>query len=494
MNRFLFTLSALLWLATCPIVSAQNYPEVVFIFDASGSMAERIGNVTKIDAAKSVMKQIVPELNSSVRVGLIAYGHRRKGDCSDIEVLIPPGSNDRDLVLEKVLALRPVGRTPISDAVTVAVEMLKFKENETTVILVSDGKETCAADPCAVVKRLKGTGIKFVLHTVGFQVDQQARKELECMAKAAGGKYFHATDTAALLKSMQTINQEITKKVEVAKTTVTKAGTGLGKLELSMPESTRKGMHGLQVVRVKDEKVVKQTERLAARSVHPMLDGDYDIYYMFAQPNFGKPTRTHLGRIQIERGRQTNIELGGIDFNITKEFLEGESKLSEEQVIVVESGSGKAIVIVNDNNNGYYNYVPKSVPAGVYDIQIRYWNSKSPTTVATGITVKAGKLSVATIDTGIRVKPASSDLIGWDLLPVSAPREAGADEGAEDTLPPVLQVRRRADTKGPLYKGYAVPAGRYKLLVHIKGMDEPLPIAENLEIKKGQLIEFDTEL
>jgi len=239
---------------------------------------------------------------------------------------------------------------------------------------------------------------------------------------------------------------------------------------------------------------VKQTEKLAARSVHPMLDGDYDIYYMFAQPNFGKPTRTLLGRIQIERGRQTNIELGGIEFNITKEFLEGESRISEEQVIVTESGSGKAIAIVNDNNNGYYNYVPKSVPAGVYDIQIRYWNSKSPTTVATGITVKAGKLSAATIDTGIRVKPASSELIGWDLVPVSAPREAGADEGAEDALPPVLQVRRRADTKGPLYTGYAVPAGKYKLLVYIKGMDEPLPIAENLEIKKGQLVEFDTEL
>ena len=274
MNRFLFTLSALVWLVTCPIVSAQNYPEAVFIFDASGSMAERTGNTTKIDAAKSVMKQIVPELDSSVRVGLIAYGHGRKGDCSDIEVLIPPGSNDRDLVLEKVLALRPVGRTPIADAVTVAVEMLKFKENETTIILVSDGKETCAADPCTAVKQLKLTGIKFVLHTVGFDVDQEARQELECMAGAGGGKYFHAGDSAALLRAMQTISEEITEKVEVAKTTVTKRGTGLGKLELLMPENTLKSMQGLQIVRVKDEKIIKETKRLEARSIHPMLDGE----------------------------------------------------------------------------------------------------------------------------------------------------------------------------------------------------------------------------
>ncbi len=478
----------------CLTASAQDYPEIVFIFDASGSMSESAGGETKITAAKNVMKQIVPELDSNVRVGLIAYGHRRKGDCSDIEVLIPPGSTDRDQVLKKVLALKPVGRTPISDSVAMAVEMLRFKENETTVVLVSDGKETCAADPCAAVKQLKLTGIKFVLHTVGFDVNQEARQELECMAGAGGGKYFHAGDSAALLRAMQTISEEITEKVEVAKTTETKRGTGLGKLELLMPENTLKSMQGLQIVRVKDEKVIKETKRLEARSIHPMLDGQYDIHYLFAQPNFGKPTQMTLGRIEIARGRQTRIELGGIEFNIAEDFVKGDSRLNEEQVIVVEGGSGKPVAVVNDNNNGYYNYLPKAVPPGVYDIQIRYWNSEQPTTVATDVAVRPGKSAVATIDTGIRLKKASSSLTGWDLVPNSAPREAAEGEGQADSLPPTLQVRRRSDTIGPVYFGYAVPPGHYTLMIYIQGMDEPLPIAEDLEIKKGQLVVFDTEL
>lgn len=486
--------TVILLLLACLTVSAQDYPEMVFIFDASGSMSESTGGETKITAAKNVMKQIVPGLDKNVRVGLIAYGHRRKGDCSDIEVLIPPGSTDRDLVLEKTLALKPVGRTPISDAVAMAVEMLRFKENETTIVLVSDGKETCAADPCEAVKQLKLTGIKFVLHTVGFTVDKEARKELECMAEAGGGSYFHASDRAALLSAMQTISAEVTEKVEIAKTTVTERGTGLGKLELLMPENTLKSMQGLQVVRVKDGKVIKETKQLEARSVHPMLDGEYDIHYLFKQPNSDIPTQMTLGRLEISRGRQAKIELGGIEFNIPDDFLEGEYRLRAEQVIVAESGSGKPVAVVNDNRNGYYNYLPKAVPPGVYDIQIRYWNSEKPSTIARDVTVRPGKSTVATIDTGIRLKEASSALTGWDLVPNSEPREAGKAEGQNDSLPPILQVRRVVGTDAPVYVGYAVPPGHYTLKVYIQGMDEPLPIAEDLEIKKGQLVVFDTEL
>lgn len=99
------------------------------------------GNETKIEAAKAVMAEVVPSLEADVKVGLIAYGHRRKGDCSDIEVLVPPGSNDRDALLERVQAIQPKGKTPLSDAVATAVGRLKTKEAETTIVLVSDGIE-----------------------------------------------------------------------------------------------------------------------------------------------------------------------------------------------------------------------------------------------------------------------------------------------------------------------------------------------------------------
>jgi Ca-activated chloride channel family protein len=52
---------------------------------------------------------------------------------------------------------------------------------------LSDGVETCRADPCAVAVELKKADVKLVEHTVGFDVqDRQSVKQLECMAAATG--------------------------------------------------------------------------------------------------------------------------------------------------------------------------------------------------------------------------------------------------------------------------------------------------------------------
>ena len=39
-----------------------------------------------------------------------------------------------------------------------------------------------------------------------------------------------------------------------------------------------------------------------------------------------------------------------------------------------------------------------------------------------------------------------------------------------------------------------VRPGHYQLQVHIRGMTEPLVLEDNLEIKPGQLIEYDAGL
>jgi len=492
MRKILWTVVALILLAgLAQNARGQDYPEVLFVFDASGSMHESAGATTKIVAAKDVMKKIVPQLDPAVRVGLIAYGHRRPKDCRDIEVLTAPGSTDRNALLEKVMALAPQGMTPITDALSTAIELLKLNQNETTIVLVSDGKETCHADPCGVVEKLKATGIKFIIHTVGFQVDPAARGQLECIAQAGGGKYLQADDAAGLLQALQTINREVEEKVEAAKTTVTRAGTGLGRIELEMPESTLRGMAGLEIVRVKDEKVVKKTEALPAKSTHPLLDGEYEVSYLFAQPNYGEPTRTKLGRVDLTRGATARITMGAIEFNVADSFAK---ETSLAQVVIADSGTRQPVVVVDDRANGYYNFVPKAVLPGVYDVQIRYANSPSLTTIARRVTVSPAKRAIVTIDSGIRMKPAAAtDVTGWDLVATVFQAVEGADE-THAVPAPLLQARPPYGNKSTLWMPYAVPAGRYTLLVHVAGMDEPLPVAEDLEIKKGQLVEFDSGL
>ena len=481
--------------------SAQDYPEVMFILDASGSMSEDAGGQTKMEAAKQVMAQLVPELAPEVGVGLTVYGHRRKGDCRDIEVVIPAGSTDRAALLAKVQSLQPMGKTPISSAILTAAGHLKTKETETTIVLVSDGIETCGSDPCKVAAQLKATGAKFVLHVVGFDVGAAAARQLQCIAKATGGKYFSASDGESLLKAMQTVSAEVTQKVAAAKATTVEAATGLGKLQVTMPKGSEISLAFLQITRVKDGKVVKKVEGPKSDSIHPLLSGKYAVACGFATPNYGAPTLTEIGEVTVAKGETRELQLGSISFNIPKALVDNDWKkrINVTEVILADAGTNAPIITVLSNNNGYYNYKPKPVLAGVYNILFRYsTNTETPTIVARNVQVSPGQDTVVTLDCGIRFKVAESDISGWDLIPKDRETAAEDEDGSTSPAPaPALQARAFSATGGgndSLWYPYLVPAGRYDLMVHVTGMDEPLPVAEDVELTPGQLLQFDAGL
>lgn len=478
---------------------AASYPEVSFILDASGSMLGMAGDKTKMAAAKEVMAQVVPGLAPEARVGLVAYGHRRKGDCTDIEVLIPAGSVDRAGLMDRVNALQPMGKTPITAAVGSVVEQLKTRENETTIVLVSDGIETCAADPCQMVGDLKAGGIKFVMHVVGLGVAGQGAEQLSCIAKAGGGQYLAASDAPTLLNALTQVTQEVTKKVEVekARTTQVQAKTGLGKIKLNLPESATKGIAGLTLTR--DGKVVKTTEGLTAESLHPLMPGEYEADLRIATPNYGEPTITRLGKVRVSPGETSGIALGAIVFNLPDSLKEGPAveRPLVGQVIVADAASGNPVVTVKDNGNGYYNFVPKAVLAGKYDILIQYANSPKPAIAARDVSVQAGGETAVTLDSGLRfAKVKDSGIIGWDLVPLAAARKADSEEDGDQAaaVEPLLQARPGSGNKDALWAPYLVPPGKYRLIAHVQGMPEPLPVAEELEIKAGELLNFDSGL
>ncbi|WP_319522572.1 VWA domain-containing protein [uncultured Desulfosarcina sp.] len=194
--------------------SSHNTPaatgNIVFILDASGSMWGQVEGTAKIAIAKEVLTGLVQELPDDAMVGLVAYGHRRKGDCDDVEELIPLGRLDKEKMIAKIQALNPKGKTPISRSVRLTAERLKNLEDETTIILVSDGKETCDPDPCGLVKDLKASGIKFVMHVIGFDVTEEEREQLECMATAGGGNYYTAGNAGEFLAAAREVVEKST--------------------------------------------------------------------------------------------------------------------------------------------------------------------------------------------------------------------------------------------------------------------------------------------
>ena len=197
------------------ILSAAALAEgqrVILVLDASGSMWGQINGKAKMDIAKEVVGKVLSTWKPEDDIGLVVYGHREKGSCTDIETMLPPGPLSIRDFMSPVKALSPKGKTPMTQAVRQAAEALKYTEQQSTVILVSDGLETCGADPCAVARELEKSGVNLTVHTVGFGLDDKnAIAQLKCMAEETGGIAVLA-DSADELESA--FKQTVEAKVE----------------------------------------------------------------------------------------------------------------------------------------------------------------------------------------------------------------------------------------------------------------------------------------
>jgi hypothetical protein len=182
--------------------SAQEAPRTMLVLDASGSMWGRIGGTPKIAVARNAVADMLADWQPGRDVGLMVYGHRAEDDCADIETLIPPGPLDAAAFRQRLAEVVPQGRTPLAEATRRAAVDLSYGDAPATVILVSDGRETCEDDPCGVAETLERTGTAFTAHAIGFDVDDAAQADLSCMAEATGGLYLAASDAGELATAL----------------------------------------------------------------------------------------------------------------------------------------------------------------------------------------------------------------------------------------------------------------------------------------------------
>lgn len=200
-----------------PLIANAANPAVLFVFDGSGSMWGQVDGKTKIELAKEAMSGLVKDFPAGTDMGLIAYGHRKEGDCNDIETLAPVGSS-KDAVLKAVNSINPKGKTPLTKTIQFAAEQLKGRDTPTSIVVVSDGKESCNADPCAAAKTIHDAGVNLKIHVVGFDVKKDEAKQLQCIAKNGGGRYFAANNAGELAKSFAAVKKEVA-RVEKPKLT-----------------------------------------------------------------------------------------------------------------------------------------------------------------------------------------------------------------------------------------------------------------------------------
>ena len=192
------------------MATAQEKPKAILVLDGSGSMWGQIDGKAKITIAQEVVSGLLRDLPADQELGLTVYGHREKGNCADIETMVLPGRDTRGAIKTAVNSIKPKGKTPLTGAVLQAAQALKYTEEKATVILVSDGKETCDFDPCAVGKQLEETGVDFTTHVIGFDItDPKDRAELQCLAEETGGTYRSAQNASELTEAMFVIVEPV---------------------------------------------------------------------------------------------------------------------------------------------------------------------------------------------------------------------------------------------------------------------------------------------
>ncbi|MBN9304861.1 MAG: hypothetical protein BGO82_10875 [Devosia sp. 67-54] len=196
--RPLLRLSAGLLAALLLSLPALAADRAIIILDASGSMWAQINGKSRIEIARDTLKQVLSGVPDSLELGFMAYGHRSKGDCNDIETLVEPAIGTAGAIAASAMALNPKGKTPLSAAVKLAAEELRYTEDKATVILITDGIETCDADPCALASALAKDGVDFKVDVVGLALSKEEGEQVRCLADNTNGKYLSADDADGL--------------------------------------------------------------------------------------------------------------------------------------------------------------------------------------------------------------------------------------------------------------------------------------------------------
>ncbi len=196
--RLMLRLAALLVALLALTLPAAASSRAIVILDASGSMWAQIDGKTRIEIARDALKEVLAGVPDDLELGFMAYGHRTKGDCTDIELMVPPEAGTADRIIGAAMSLNPRGKTPLSAAVRQAAEELKYTEDQATVVLITDGIETCEADPCALATELEAAGVDFTVNVVGFGLTKEEGAAVKCLADNTGGKYLSADDEGGL--------------------------------------------------------------------------------------------------------------------------------------------------------------------------------------------------------------------------------------------------------------------------------------------------------
>lgn len=368
---------------------ANDRPNTILVMDGSGSMWGQIDGVAKITIAQGVVTDLLGDFPDDQGLGLTVYGHRERGNCTDIETIVAPAQGTHDEIKDAVASISPLGKTPMTDAVIAAAEALRHTEDNATVILISDGVETCNPDPCAAARVLEETGVDFTAHVIGFDIsDPEALSQMQCIADETGGQFLTADTASELTEALTTV--AVAEPVLVSTTLEARLGSESGPLLTDPVEWSLSG---------------KFDDERANPIVAELAEGSYEI--------------TAYRLLDEKEVKISAIVGGGAAQTVTAVFPEffPDARLDAPQTAALgdtipvgwtgPGGRQDLVGISAPDQNNYINYdyvrdgdpamVEMPPQAGTYEL--RYYTAGGDVLAALPIEVEPIKVSVSTPET-----------------------------------------------------------------------------------------------
>lgn len=183
--------------------------DAMLVFDASGSMSGTDWNsvgVPRIARVKDALAVVLPEVARLRRLGLIVYGPGPYNHCN-IDLKLHPVPDAANLINQIVASVNPAGKTPLTEAVRLAADVLDWKHRPAVIVLLTDGEETCGGTPCTSVEQLRTAARDLTVHVIGYiareNVSGRGLLVARCLADKTGGLYISVETADELIAALR---------------------------------------------------------------------------------------------------------------------------------------------------------------------------------------------------------------------------------------------------------------------------------------------------
>lgn len=196
--------------AQSKVVAQPQLTRILIIFDCSNSMFGIWESDSKFNIARRLVSQMVDSLSreQNVQLALRCYGHQKKyppQDCDDTKLEVAFARDNAWQIKSKLNKVGPSGTTPIAQSLEACAKDFPDRNARNIVLLITDGKEECGGDPCAISAALQSKGIVLRPFIVGVgKLDPDIAASFACI-----GNYYDASSESTFKRVLNVIISQV---------------------------------------------------------------------------------------------------------------------------------------------------------------------------------------------------------------------------------------------------------------------------------------------